>query len=43
MSGGYGGDIVERITEGFASWPDRKPVGVSKDGRPIYSPFHSGG
>ena len=41
---GYKGDIVERLEEAYSTangWGYRTPIGISKDGRPMYSMFYN--
>lgn len=42
-SGAFDGDIVERIEEGFADMQYRSVLGISKDGRPMYSMYYDNG
>jgi len=37
------GDVKDTITAGFKVTPYRSTLGIAKDGRPVYTPLHSGG
>lgn len=36
-------DAIEHMQAGWESVPDRGILGLTKDGRPLYTPYHSGG
>ena len=43
LSNPFKGDVVDRMREAYSAsnnWGYRTPIGVSKDGRPIYSPIY---
>jgi hypothetical protein len=36
-------DVKDTITSAYKAKPYRSTLGIAKDGRPVYTPFHSNG
>lgn len=43
QSGGYSGDFQDYMKTGWLAVPYQSAFAVSKDGRPIYTPYHNNG